>query len=169
MSSVCSSSTANSTFPGLGFEPQIPGNVSRNLGFEPQSWKRGICSGTGTHARHAVKPRCRGRQGKCPVIAYCFTQCSNGCSLGSLLFPRQDNHVQRCMLRQNTPRKPCLLRGVWSKFKCELQDGCAGNKLLHSNLFSLTLLTQTHLASSFTITSARNRLRRFHESVIWHH
>ena len=26
----------------------------------------------------------------------CLTQCSNGCSLGSLLFPRQDNHVQRC-------------------------------------------------------------------------
>ena len=31
------------------------------------------------------------------MIAYCFTQCSNGSSLGSLLFPRQDNHVQRCI------------------------------------------------------------------------
>ena len=25
----------------------------------------------------------------CPMTAHCFTQCSNGCSLGSLLFPRQ--------------------------------------------------------------------------------
>ena len=29
--------------------------------------------------------------------AHCFTQCFNGCSLGSLLFPRQDIHVQRCL------------------------------------------------------------------------
>ena len=28
------------------------------------------------------------------MMAYCFTQCSNGCSLGSLPFPRQGNHVQ---------------------------------------------------------------------------
>ena len=44
------------------------------LGFEPQTWKRGNRTAT----------------------AYCFTQSSNGCSLGSFLFPRQGNHVQRC-------------------------------------------------------------------------
>ena len=44
------------------------------LGFEPQTWKRG----TGT------------------ATAYCFTLCSNGCSLGNLLFLRQDNHVHTC-------------------------------------------------------------------------
>ena len=77
------------------------------LGFEPQTRKRGIWSGTGTatacwmaaHARHAVTTRCRGKEGKRPVTAYCLTQCSNGCSLGSLLWPRQDNHVQTCTMR----------------------------------------------------------------------
>ena len=42
------------------------------------------------------QPRCGGKQGKRPMIACCLTQCSNGSLLGSLLFPRQDNHVQRC-------------------------------------------------------------------------
>ena len=55
------------------------------LGFEPQTWKRG----TGTVC-------CGGKEGKRPMIAYCFTQCSNGCSLGSFLFQGQDDHVQRC-------------------------------------------------------------------------
>ena len=35
-------------------------------------------------------------QGKRPMTARCLTQCSNGCSLGSFLFLRQDNPVQRC-------------------------------------------------------------------------
>ena len=35
--------------------------------------------------------------GKRPMSGYCLTQCSNGYSLGSLLFLRQDRHVQRCM------------------------------------------------------------------------
>ena len=35
------------------------------------------------------------KRGKAPNDAYCSTQCSNGNSLGSFLFPRQDNHVQR--------------------------------------------------------------------------
>ena len=39
------------------------------------------------------------KRGKRPMIAYCLTQCSNGCSLGSFLFPRQDHHVQRCAWR----------------------------------------------------------------------
>ena len=70
------------------------------LGFEPQTWKHGIWNKTGTatvcwHARHAVKPRCRRKEGKRPMTAYCLTQCSNGWSLGSLFFPRQDHHVQR--------------------------------------------------------------------------
>ena len=43
------------------------------------------------------KPHCRGKERKRPMSAYCFTPCSNGCLLGSLLFPRQDNHVQRWM------------------------------------------------------------------------
>ena len=46
------------------------------LGFEPQTWKRGIWNGSGTatacwmaaHARHAVKPRCGGKQGKRPLM-----------------------------------------------------------------------------------------------------
>ena len=37
--------------------------------------------------------KCRGREGKRPMIAYCFTQCANGSSSGSLLLPRQDNHA----------------------------------------------------------------------------
>ena len=49
-------------------------------------------------SRHSVKPHCRGKQGKRPMISCCFTQCSNGCSLGSLLFPRQDHHVWRCTM-----------------------------------------------------------------------
>ena len=62
------------------------------MGFEPQTWKHGVCSGIGTatvrwHARHAVKPRCRGKERKRPMIPHCFTQCSNGSSLGSFLFP----------------------------------------------------------------------------------
>ena len=55
------------------------------------------------HARHAVRPRCRGKEGKRSMIAYCLTQCSNGCSLGSLLFPRQNNHVPRPIAAYNTP------------------------------------------------------------------
>ena len=70
------------------------------LGFEPQTWRRRTVTATvcwiTAHVRHAVKPCCRQKQGKRSMIAYCFTQCSNGCSLGSLLFPGQDNHVQRC-------------------------------------------------------------------------
>ena len=49
-------------------------------------------------SRHSVKPQCRGKQGKRPMITHCFAQYSNGCSLGSLLFLRQDNHVQRCTM-----------------------------------------------------------------------
>ena len=69
-------------------------------GFGPQTWKHGTGTATvywiAAQSRHAVKPHCRGEQGKRPMIAYCLTQCSNGSSLGSLLFTRQDNHVQRC-------------------------------------------------------------------------
>ena len=61
------------------------------LRFEAQTWKRGIWSGIGTGTE-----RCGGKEGKRPMIAYCLTQCSNGCSLGSLLFPRQDYLVERC-------------------------------------------------------------------------
>ena len=35
------------------------------------------------------------KRGKAPYEAHCLTQCSNGCSLGSFLFPRQENHGQR--------------------------------------------------------------------------
>ena len=72
------------------------------LGFEPQTWKRGTGCATvcciAAHARHTVKPLCEGREGKRLMTAYCFTQCSNEYSLSSLLFPRQDNHVQRYFL-----------------------------------------------------------------------
>ena len=61
------------------------------LGFGPQTWKtwnlmwKWNC--------HSTLKR---KRGKAPDDAYCFTQCSNGCALGSFLFRRQDNHVQRC-------------------------------------------------------------------------
>ena len=48
------------------------------------------------------------KTGKAPNDAHYFTQCSNGCSLGSFLFPRQDNHVQRFTqqsLLTSAPRK----------------------------------------------------------------
>ena len=57
------------------------------------------------HTRNTTQ-RCREKQGKRPMIAYWSTQCSNGCSLGSLLFPRQDNHVQK-----------------WKSLKSESKDG----------------------------------------------
>ena len=47
-------------------------------------------------------PRCRGKEEKRPLTTHCFTQCYNGCSLGSLLFPRQDNHVQKCNIMELT-------------------------------------------------------------------
>ena len=47
------------------------------LGFEPQTWKCGTGTATArwiaAQAWHAVKPRCRGKEGKRPVIAHCFT------------------------------------------------------------------------------------------------
>ena len=52
--------------------------------------------------RHTVKPRCSGKERKRPMIAYCFTQCPNGCSLGSFLFPRQQIYGQRCSFRGDT-------------------------------------------------------------------
>ena len=46
------------------------------MGFEPQTWKRGIWSGaaaaivwwTAAHSRHAVKHRCGGKKGKRPMM-----------------------------------------------------------------------------------------------------
>ena len=69
------------------------------LGFEPQTWKRGIRKlNSNFHSMlNCSTRRCRGKEGKRPLIAYCFTQCANGCSLGSLFFPGQDNLVQKCM------------------------------------------------------------------------
>ena len=102
----------------------IPSHITKlfRLRFEPQTWKRGIWRGSGTatvcwfaaHARHA---RCRGKQGKRPMTAYFFTQCSNGCSLGSLLCLGQDNHVQRCTSEQKTSvskTEPRPNRFLWS-------------------------------------------------------
>ena len=67
------------------------------LGFEPQTWKHGIPRPGNMKfdvelAQYVVEEE----RGKRPMIAYCFTQCSNGCSLGSFLFPRQQIHGQRC-------------------------------------------------------------------------
>ena len=65
-------------------------------------------------------PRCRGKQGKRPMIAYCFTQCSNGCSLGSLLFKRQDSHGQRCTRNQLTNVVlESRLQGVTNQFRSQ--------------------------------------------------
>ena len=61
----------------------IPGNVELAVELE-LPW-------LDTQSNHVVEET----QGKRPMIAYCFTQCSNGCSLSSLLFPRQENHDQR--------------------------------------------------------------------------
>ena len=46
------------------------------------------------HSMLNCSTRCRRRQAMRSMITYCITQWSNGCSLGSLLFPRQNNHVQ---------------------------------------------------------------------------
>ena len=56
-------------------------------------------------------------RGKVPNDSYCLTQCSNGCSLDSLLFPRQDNHVQRCVRYSALHRWPllCLFTAVKSE------------------------------------------------------
>ena len=58
------------------------------LGFEPQTWKRGTGTATAcwipAHTRPSVKLRCRGTQGKRPMIAYCFTQCYNGYSYANM-------------------------------------------------------------------------------------
>ena len=66
-----------------------PGNV----GFEGGIGTATVCW-TAAYTRHAVKPCCRGKQGKRPMTAHCFTQCSSGCPLDSLLFP-----VNRFMAR----------------------------------------------------------------------
>ena len=43
--------------------------------------------------QHKQTTPCKGQQGKHPMIAHCLTQCPNGCSLGSFLFPRQENRL----------------------------------------------------------------------------
>ena len=48
------------------------------------------------YGQHPVNPRCRGNTGKAPYEDLLLdTVLPMGCSLGSLLFLRQDNHVQR--------------------------------------------------------------------------
>ena len=49
------------------------------------------CSTRSTRCQTTLKRK----RGKAPNVSHCLTQCSNECSLGNLLFPRQDNHVQR--------------------------------------------------------------------------
>ena len=58
------------------------------------------------------------------MIAYCLTQCFNGCSLDSLLFLRQDNHVQRCKsyfsystikISEKSPRGWSRTANLWAK------------------------------------------------------
>ena len=68
-------------------------------GSNPRPGKRGIWCGSGT-----ATVCCRGNTGKAPYDACCLTQCSKGCSLGSLLLPRQQIHVQRCM---------CIFIAAW--------------------------------------------------------
>ena len=58
-----------------------------------------------TESKHTI-----GKNGEYPMIAYCFTQYSNGCSLGSLLFLRQDNHVQRSVWHELAT---CQTSYVW--------------------------------------------------------
>ena len=50
-----------------------------------------------TQSSHAVEEN----RESALLTPYCFTQCSNGCSLGSLLFPRQQIYGQRCALLCN--------------------------------------------------------------------
>ena len=82
-------------------------------GFEPQTWKCGIWCGTGT-----ATARCGGKEGKRPMMAYCFTQCSNGCSLGSLLFSRQDDHAQWCRVDEGEKNRDQTRRSVNQGWLC---------------------------------------------------
>ena len=51
------------------------------------------------------------------MIAYCFTQCPIGCSLGRLLFPLQDNCVQMCMQNREGGVTGVHSICLWSKMK----------------------------------------------------
>ena len=86
------------------------------LGFEPQTWKRGTRTAT----------------------AYCSTQSSNGCSLGSLLFLRQDNHVQGC-----TCFRPERLTNLVQKQK--------SSPKIHDFISNLNLKTVFFLLRSYNV------------------
>ena len=74
----CLMNPIGSLCAAIGIIGRFPCSMFPGLGFEPQIWKRGIWCRTGTATHHTVEGT-----GKTPYDAYCFTQCSNGCSLGS--------------------------------------------------------------------------------------
>ena len=90
-----------------GISNPRPGNMELPwLGFEPQTWKRGIALDWDSNPRpgNVELPRLGIRTPDLETWNLiveqwnCYrTRCSNGCLLGGLLVPRQDNHVQRCM------------------------------------------------------------------------
>ena len=96
-------SQGNFMFPGLGFEPQ-----SRQLHVS-RSGVRIPDKATSCFQVGGSNPRPGNvDQGKRPMIAHCFTQWSNGCSLDSLLIPRQDNHVQRCSFHKRVRKSAAI-------------------------------------------------------------
>ena len=90
------------------------GQVRHTSGHKPVDAEK-VCLYNGptaltvAHAPLAVTPRCGGKRGKRPMTVHCSTQCSNGCSLGSFLLPRQQNHGQRCTYHHDAVNHPCPL------------------------------------------------------------
>ena len=73
------------------------------------------------------------KRGKAPYDAYCLTQCSNGCSLGSFLFPRQENFVQKCVSNFELM--------VFECGQCSVQKNVPKNAETSKNFLSLNLST----------------------------
>ena len=73
------------------------------LGFEPQTWERG--TGTGTICSIAAQARPAVGEEKRESALWCllFHTMLQWGSLGSLLFPLQDHHVQRWTSAHNVP------------------------------------------------------------------
>ena len=89
------------------------------------------------------------KEGKRPMIPYRFTQCPNGCSLGSLPFPRQDNHVQRCVY--------CMYNtfaqyGVFCEKKSSAPHSSQNNlNIMHTKMKKKTQHGQKHSSHIFLI------------------
>ena len=89
------------------------------------------------------------KRGKVPFDAYYLTQCSNGSSLDSLLFPRQDNHVQKCaMLLYKDCRKAFFLFTVRPYKARRSKNESMGGALLHEAEIRRSSLKQCYCVVS---------------------